>query len=385
MPSSRGRCEPDGRAGELVNIAVVCFPGVGGSGVIASELARGLARRGHRVIVLATAMPERLRVNGVRFEKIEVPCAPMFETAPYGLAVANQLVHLARREPIDLVHLHYAIPHAASALAAGQVLGDMAPAVVVTLHGTDVTRLGPHPSLNPVTAFALAGCSGLTAPSQYLRREAAACFALPVERIEVISNFVDTERFAPPAARDRRVLDALFDRPGDGPTLVHVSNLRAIKRPLDLVEVLVRMRDARMIVVGDGPERASLEEQAHVRGVADRVRVLGHRRDFEPLLAQSDAFVLPSESESFGVAALEALAAGVPVFGYEVGGLPEVVTPEVGALVAVGDVDALVAAITAGLRSRDALGARARERAVTLFRGDQLVAAYESYFEKVSR
>jgi N-acetyl-alpha-D-glucosaminyl L-malate synthase BshA len=363
-----------------MNIAVVCFPGLGGSGVIASELARGLAQRGHRVIVLATAIPERLRVNGVRFEKIDVPCAPMFETAPYGLAVANHIIHLARREAIDLVHLHYAIPHAASALVAGQVLGASAPAMVVTLHGTDVTRLGPHPSLNPVTAFALASCSGLTTPSQFLRREAASCFDLPAERIEVISNFVDTKRFAP-VARDRGVLDALFDRPADGPTLFHVSNLRAIKRPLDLVEVLARMPGARMVVVGEGPERAALEEAARSRGVA--MRTLGHRADFETLLAQADAFVLPSESESFGVAALEALASGVPVFGYDVGGLPEVVTPEVGTLVPVGDVDALALAITAGLRSRDVLGKRARDRATSLFRDDQLVAAYEAYFLRV--
>src|SRR5690606_4748748 len=150
----RARVRAGGAMTRGLAIAVVCFPGLGGSGVIASELARGLAGRGHRVFVVATAMPERLKINGVQFEPIDVPCAPVFDTAPYGLAVANHLIRLARREAIDLVHLHYAIPHAASAMAAAQVLGDAAPAMVVTLHGTDVTRLGPHPSLNPVTAFA---------------------------------------------------------------------------------------------------------------------------------------------------------------------------------------------------------------------------------------
>lgn len=366
-------------------IAVVCFPGLGGSGVIASELARGLAGRGHRVVVVATAMPERLKINGVQFEPIEVPCAPVFDTAPYGLAVANHLIHLARRESIDLVHLHYAIPHAASAMAASQVLGAAAPAMVVTLHGTDVTRLGPHPSLNPVTAFALAACDGITTPSQYLRREAVACFGLPEQRIEVISNFVDVERFAPPAQRDRRELAALFGGAADGPILFHVSNLRAIKRPHDLVEVVARLRsaNARMIVVGDGPERAATEARARELGVADAMRFLGRRDDFHGLLGHADGFVLPSESESFGVAALEALAAGVPVFGYRVGGLSEVVTPATGTLVPVGDVAALAAAISDGLRSRDALGRAARDRALSQFRSDHVIATYDDYFRRV--
>ncbi|MGE0549482.1 MAG: N-acetyl-alpha-D-glucosaminyl L-malate synthase BshA [Kofleriaceae bacterium] len=366
-------------------IAVVCFPGLGGSGVIASELARGLAQRGHRVIVLATAMPERLKVNGVRFEQIDVPCTPVSDTAPYGLAVANQLVHLVRREAIDLVHLHYAIPHATSALLAAQVLGTAAPAMVVTLHGTDVTRLGAHPSLNPATAFALAACDGVTTPSQFLRREAAKCFGLAEQRIEVISNFVDVGRFTPPARRDRTALAALFGSPSDGPFLIHVSNLRAIKRPTDLVMLVARLRGvgARMVVVGEGPERAACEARARELGVADAMRFMGRRDDFEGLLAQADGFVLPSESESFGVAALEALASGVPVFGYEVGGVPEVVTPATGALVPVGNIEALATAILEGLGNRDALGRAGRERATALFRSEHIISTYEACFQRV--
>jgi N-acetyl-alpha-D-glucosaminyl L-malate synthase BshA len=330
-------------------------------------------------------MPERLKVNGVRFEEIVVPCSPVFDTAPYGLAVANHLIHLARRETIDLVHFHYAIPHAASALLAAQVLGAAAPAMIVTLHGTDVTRLGPHPSLNPATAFALGTCDGLTTPSQYLRREAVTCFDLREDAIEVISNFVDVARFTPPAQRDRRELAALFGGNADGPVLFHVSNLRPIKRPHDLVDIVVRLRDvrARMVVVGEGPERVSVEARAREAGVADAMRFLGRRDDFEGLLGHADGFVLPSESESFGVAALEALAAGVPVFGYQVGGLPEVVTPATGTLVPVGDVAALAAAIVAGLRSRDALGRAGRDRATAHFRSDHVVATYEAYFRRV--
>lgn len=368
-----------------LSIAVVCFPGLGGSGVIACELARALAGRGHRVVVVASAMPERLRVNGVKFEQVDVPRTPVLETAPYGLALANHLVQLVRRENIDLVHLHYAIPHASSALLASQVLGAASPKLVVTLHGTDVTQLGAHPSFQPITSFALAACAGLTVPSQFLRHAAAACFGLAADRIEVISNFVDVERFAPPARRDPAQLGAMFGD-GAGPVLFHVSNFRAIKRPLDLVEVLVRLHrtvPARMVLVGDGPERNAVELHAASRGLRDSMVFLGRRDDFAELLAHADGFVLPSESESFGVAALEAMACAVPVFGYRVGGLPEVVTEETGRLVALGDLDALAAAIVDGLRTRDALGAAGRARAVSQFRSDPIVATYERYFQRI--
>src|SRR5262249_9872092 len=210
----------------------VCYPGVGGGGVIASDLALGLAGRGHRVTLVATALPERLRGTAVRFERVEVPSSPVFEHAPYGEAVASRLVELVRREPVDLVHLHYAVPHAASALLAAAVLGAAAPAMVVTLHGTDVTALGSHPSLHALPAAALDAWAGLTTPSRYLRGQAVDHFGLPAEQIEVIPNFVDLERFRPPPRRERAPIDALFGGPGAAPVLFHVSNFRPIKRPL---------------------------------------------------------------------------------------------------------------------------------------------------------
>ncbi len=396
-----------------LSIAVVCYPGLGGSGVVAAELALGLAARGHRIHVVATAVPDRLRVgrgpeggpeggDAIRpeivFDRIEVPSSPVFEHGPYDVAVASHLVELARREPIDVVHLHYAVPHAASALLVSRVLGDRAPAMVTTLHGTDVTRLGAHPSLHAVTAFALAACDGLTAPSQYLRGVAAERFGLPAERIEVIPNFVDLARFAPPVHRDHGAggLAGLFSAgppgaPGgnDGPILFHVSNFRPIKRPLDLIEVLARVRrslPARAVLVGDGPERDAVAARARELGVGDAVCLLGRRDDFCRLLGHADGFVLPSESEGFGVAALEAMAAGVPVFGYRVGGLPEVVADDAGALVPCGDVDALAQAVVAGIGDRavrDAMGRAARVRAVARFGGDAAVIRYETYFRHV--
>lgn len=375
-----------------LRIAVVCYPALGGSGVIASELALALAGRGHRIHLVATALPERLRSTAVRFERVDVPSSPVFEHAPYGEAVASHLIELARRDPIDLVHLHYAVPHAASALLADRVLGAAAPAMVVTLHGTDVTVLGSHRSLHAVTAFALDACAGLTTPSRYLRAQAADHFGLAAERIEVIPNFVDLERFAPPARRDRARLAALFGTPegaSPGPVLFHVSNFRPIKRPLDLIEVLARVRrslPARLVLIGDGPERAAVEDRARLLGVADAVRALGRRREFAGLLAHADGFLLTSESESFGVAALEALASGVPVFGYRVGGVPEVVAEGAGTLVPCGDVDALAEAVIAGVsdrRAHDAMAEAARARAEALFSMNLAVERYEIYFRHV--
>jgi N-acetyl-alpha-D-glucosaminyl L-malate synthase BshA len=388
--------EGDGSMRPL-SIAVVCYPGLGGSGVVAAELASGLAARGHRIHLVSTAVPERLRLgqrSEIGFERIEVPSSPVFEHGPYDVVVAGRLVELARQEPIDLVHLHYAVPHAASALLASRVLGAKAPAMVTTLHGTDVTQLCEHPSLAPVIAFAVAACDGITTPSHYLRGAAAACFRLPAERIEVIPNFVDLGRFAPPPRRDLRQLAALFagsnDRGGsDGPILFHVSNFRPVKRPRDLIEVLARVRrslPARLVLVGDGPERDAVLARAHELEVGDAVCWLGRRNDFAGMLGHADGFLLPSESEGFGVAALEAMAAGVPVFGYRVGGLPEVVADGAGVLVACGDVDALAAAVVAGVANRatsGAMGRAGRARAEERFGDAAQVEHYETYFRHV--
>jgi N-acetyl-alpha-D-glucosaminyl L-malate synthase BshA len=310
----------------------------------------------------------------------------VFEHGPYCLAVASQIVDLVRREPIDVLHVHYAVPHAASALLAAQVLGDAAPARLITLHGTDATRLATHRGVNPVTGFAIAACDAITVPSHYLRREAAERYELPAARIQVIPNFVDLERF-PPAPR----------APGDGPraepgepVLFHVSNFRPIKRPVDLAEVLAHVRrtlPARMVLVGDGPEREAVEARAAALGVAGAMTFLGRRTDFAGPLARADAFVLTSESESFGVAALEAMAAGVPVFGYRVGGLPEVVCADAGALVPLGDPAALAAAIVEGLRDparRDAMGRAARRCAEAEFSAPRAIAAYEACYRRLA-
>lgn len=375
-----------------LSIGLVCFPSFGGSGVVGAELAAGLAARGHRVHLIASAPPPRAAQPppGLRLHVVAVPDYPVFEHPPYELALAGTIVAVAQQTPLDILHVHYAVPHAASAYLATQVLGAGAPRTVATLHGTDVTGVGREPSLAAVTRFAVAAAAAITVPSAFLRGEAAGLLGREVAaRIEVIPNFVDPDVFRPAPAPDRARFATLFPHAGDGPVLFHVSNFRAVKRPADLVAVLERLRQrlpARLVLVGDGPERAATAALAQARGLADAVCFLAPGTDLHVLLPHADAFLLTSESESFGVAALEALCAGVPVFGYRVGGLPEVVPPAGGALVAPFDVDALAAALHATLADparHAALRRAARDHAVASFHRDAVVARYEACFRRV--
>jgi N-acetyl-alpha-D-glucosaminyl L-malate synthase BshA len=373
-------------------IGIVCYPSLGGSGVVAAELASGLAARGHRVHLIASAEPGRAPLaSGVQLHRVAVPQYPLFDHAPYEMAVAGSIVDVASAYGLDVLNVHYAVPHAASAYMARRVLGSAAPRCVVTLHGTDVTRVGLEPSIRAVTRFAIAAAEQITVPSEFLRAAAAELLGAEVaRRIAVLPNFVDAEAFRPPPAPQPGVIDALFGGAADGATLMHVSNFRPVKRTGDLIELLARVRrhtPARLVLVGEGPERAATVAQAAARGLGDCVRALGAVADLPALLGHADAFVLTSESESFGVAALEALSSGVPVFAYRVGGLPEVVAPDCGALVEPFDLDALAAAVVAVLRDPAPLAAlrrAARRRAVTHFARAAAIDRYESCFRRLS-
>jgi N-acetyl-alpha-D-glucosaminyl L-malate synthase BshA len=330
----------------------------------------------------------------LRFHAVSVPDYPLFDQAPYALALAAAIADVSREHALDLVHVHYAVPHAASAYLARQALGTAAPRIVTTLHGTDVTRVGADPRYRTITRFTIAASDGLTAPSEFLRRECHRCLGLPADAaIEVIPNFVDTEQFAPPPRRDGACFDGLFAAGGavanGGPVLFHVSNFRAVKRIPDLMEVLARVRrrvPARLLLVGDGPERQSAAQRARDLGVAPAVCFLGQQENFIEYLRHADVFVLPSESESFGVAALEALSAGVPVCAYRVGGLPEVIDDRVGRLVEPFDVDALAQAvveIVADPARRAQLGQAARAHVRARFDAGPAVDRYEAYYRQV--
>ncbi len=393
-----GSSGPAQRGPAALRIGIVCYPSLGGSGVIASELAVGLAQRGHRVHVIASAPPSRAlpQHDHLFFHEVAVSDYPLFEHPPYALALAAAIVEVTSAQRLDLVHVHYAVPHAASAYLARQVLGPAAPRIVTTLHGTDVTRVGSDPSYESITRFTVAASDGLTVPSDFLRRAAHRLLGLPEEpSIEVIPNFVDTDHFTPADARDRLRFNELFAAVGgevlgaDAPVLFHVSNFRPVKRMPDVVEVLARVRQqipARLVLVGDGPERTQAMQRARDLGVAKSICFLGKRADFVEYLRHADAFVLPSESESFGVAALEALSAGVPVFAYRVGGLPEVVNESVGRLVEPFDVGALAAALLDVVTdpTRHAQLARAaRAHALAHFRHAPALERYEAYFRRV--
>jgi N-acetyl-alpha-D-glucosaminyl L-malate synthase BshA len=330
------------------------------------------------------------------FHLVTVADYALFQHPPYALALAATLVDLQQQHRLDLLHVHYAVPHAASAYLARQTLGRAAPRVVITLHGTDVTPVGAGAPYHAITRFTVTAADGITVPSDFLRREAHRSLGLPENvPIETIPNFVDTDHFAPPRRRNPASLNALFIGTGgeaarsDGPFLFHVSNFRTVKRVTDLIDVLARVRTqvaARLILVGDGPERVHAVRRAQELGIAPSVCFLGNRIDFVAYLQHADAFLLPSETESFGVAALEALSAGIPVFGYRVGGLPEVVNDTVGRLVKPFDVAALAHAVIEVVTEptrREQLGRAARAHATASFRRGPAVERYESYFRRV--
>ncbi|HET9299346.1 MAG TPA: N-acetyl-alpha-D-glucosaminyl L-malate synthase BshA [Candidatus Polarisedimenticolaceae bacterium] len=381
-----------------LSVAVVCFPSLGGSGIIATDLAAGLARRGHRVHVIASGPPSRTLPACERLfvHEVAVASPPPLQHPPYAIALASTLVDLVGEHGIDLLHVHYAIPHAVSAYLARQVLGEAAPRLVTTLHGTDVTHLGVDPSYRSITRFVVERSDAVTTPSLFLRQATYRTLGVNGGRsIEVLPNFVDTDHFAPAARRDRTRFDALFaSARGDpqdrgAPVLFHVSSFRSVKRVTDLVEVLAAVRKrarVRLMLVGDGPERARLVQRARELQVLDSLCLVGTHAEFADYLRHADAFLLPSETESFGVAALEALASGVPVLGYAVGGLPEVVTPEVGVLIPPYDIAALAEATGDLLfdeARREALGRAARARATERFGREEAIDRYEAFYRRV--
>lgn len=384
---------------EALSIGVVCYPTLGGSGVIAADVAAAMARRGHQVHVIATARPRRNLPNldTLHFHAVDAAEHPIFDHPPYTIAVAGRIADIARRRRLDVVHSHYAVPHAAAAWLAARALAAshaMPPKLVTTLHGTDVTQLGTDAALRPITAFTLASGDAVTTPSEFLRGEAVRLFDLPESTLEVIPNFVDTERFAPPRRHEpgrlgRIVADYTGGDAPPGPFLVHVSNFRPVKRAADLLTVLAKLRaavPAHLILIGDGPQLEATADRAVAMGLGEAVTFVGEQSDFAELLSRADAMLMTSESESFGVAALEAMSCGVPVFAYRVGGLAEVVDDDSGVLVAPFDADALAAAVAAVLRDGDRrrrMSAAARARAVEHFRAGPILDRYEQLYRRV--
>lgn len=379
-----------------MNIGITCYPTYGGSGVVATELGKSLAERGHRVHFITYALPMRLTgigqqnsefLDNIFYHEVEMSSYPLFEFPLYSMALASKMVEVVRFEKLDILHAHYAIPHATSAVLAKQILQNETDIkIVTTLHGTDITLVGLEPSFEPLMKFSIESSDGVTAVSEYLRNETIQNYNVKKD-IEVIPNFIDTNVFKPVDAKNLRRLIA----PNGESVLIHVSNFRAVKRVQDAIRAFKLVLDggikAKFLFVGDGPDRSECQALARELGVAQHVRFLGKQSELAALLAASDIFMIPSGNESFGLSALEAMACGVPVISSDVGGLPEVnVHGETGFVVPMGDIEMLAQRIRELLENeplRRQMGDASLVRATTMFSIENLIPRYEDLYESV--
>ncbi|MDH3709339.1 MAG: N-acetyl-alpha-D-glucosaminyl L-malate synthase BshA [Cyclobacteriaceae bacterium] len=370
-----------------MKIGIVCYPTFGGSGVVATELGIALAKKGHKVHFITYSQPTRLDFfnKNLFYHQVEVPSYPLFQYPPYELALASQLVTVIKNESLDLLHVHYAIPHASAAYLAKQILRSegMDIPVITTLHGTDITLVGKDASYEPVVTFSINQSDGVTAVSENLREDTYSHFKISKD-IQVIPNFIDLQRFK----RQKKDHFKKAIAPEGEKLIVHTSNFRKVKRVEDVVKVFHNIRQhlsARLLLVGDGPERNHIENLCKELGSCDDVRFLGKLEAVEEVLSVSDLFLIPSEKESFGLAALEAMACEVPVISSNTGGLPELmVDGKTGFVCRVGDIeDMTTKALT--VLSDDHLPsfkahalARAQE-----FDVERILPIYEDFYNKI--
>ena len=375
-----------------MRIGITCYPTYGGSGAVATELGIALAARGHEVHFITYQQPFRLPsfLPRIYFHEVDVGRYPLFEYPPYDLALAVRMHEVVKMHGLELLHVHYAIPHATSAWIAREMLRETGAdvKVITTLHGTDITIVGQDPSFHPITKFSIEKSDRITAVSQFLRQETFNAFGCTACQVEVIYNFID------PDVYDRAKYPPLLREQLNGGrrVLMHVSNFRPVKRVRDIVRTYAKVRKAVpsvLVMVGDGPDRVDAEAEARALGVEKDVHFLGKIDAVAPLLAGADVFLLPSHSESFGLSALEALASGTPVVGYRTGGLVEVVRDGVtGTLCEVGDVDGMAAATVELLSDRNRWQTMSRDAAADArarFSLDDIVRQYETLYEDAVR
>ncbi len=368
-----------------MKIGIVCYPTYGGSGVVATELGKALADKGHQIHFISYAMPMRLEgyMGNIYYHEVEMSTYPLFEFPLYTPALASKMVEVARFEKLDIIHAHYAIPHATSAFLAREIVGNGLK-VVTTLHGTDITLVGLEPSFLPVMKFSIERSDGVTAVSRFLREKTLTNFNIEKD-ITVIPNFVDTEKYRRIACED---ICGKFAPKGEK-ILTHISNFRTVKRVPDVIRIFKQVQEkipSKLILVGDGPERSSCEMLVRELGLQKQVKFLGKQLELVPILSATDLFLMPSQSESFGLSALEAMACEVPVISSSVGGLPELqVHGETGYIAEIGDVDRMaryaIELLTNETKHR-LFAQAARRRAVESFDVHKIVNQYEAHYEQ---
>lgn len=370
-----------------MNIGIVCYPTFGGSGVVATELGKALAQEGNKVHFITYSQPSRLDFlnENLFYHEVEFHSYPLFEYPPYELALASKMVSVVKSEKLDLLHVHYAIPHASAAFMAKQILkteGIIIP-VVTTLHGTDITLVGKDPSYAPVVSFSINQSDGVTAVSHDLRKETFQSFKI-TNQIEVIPNFIDLEKFK--KQKKDHFKKAIC--PNGESLVVHTSNFRKVKRVTDVIRIFANIHSeipAKLLMIGDGPERAKAETMCRDLDISHDVRFLGKLEAVEEVLSVADLFLMPSEKESFGLAALEAMACEVPVISSNTGGLPELnVQGVTGFLSPVGDVEDMTRKALFVLdknnlpKFKENALKRAKEFDIT-----QILPIYEEYYQRI--
>jgi L-malate glycosyltransferase len=370
-----------------MNIGITCYPVAGGSGIVATELGQQLAMRGHQVHFISYALPFRLDKyqQNLFFHGVETTAYPLFKHPPYTLSLAAKMAEVVCQFNLEILHVHYAIPHATSAFLAKQLINCKIPKIITTLHGTDITLVGSDPSYYDITRFSIKASDGITAVSSYLANETEQVFKIGKE-IKVIHNFFDIGRFNPESQECKR---RSFASEGEF-VISHISNFRPVKRIIDVIDIfekISRQLPAKLLLIGEGPDAILARRQVNKKNLNDKVVFLGNQDRVEAILPLSDLFLLPSEEESFGLAALEALACGVPVIGTSGTGLVEVIDEGVnGYLFPVGDTAEMAKAAVELLSNGNMLmqfKLDARKLALERFSSDKIVPQYEEYYHQV--
>jgi N-acetyl-alpha-D-glucosaminyl L-malate synthase BshA len=372
-----------------MKIGITCYPTYGGSGVVATELGLALASLGHEVHFISYAIPHRLTrfVENIFFHEVETSTYPLFEHSLYDLSLTSKMLEVIEYENLDLMHVHYAIPHAVSAYLAKQVRKKAGKKIkfITTLHGTDITLMGLEPTFMPLVKFSIEESDGVTAVSRFLKEKTLTNFNIQKE-IQVIYNFIDIDKYKPEAAKPFRKHVASCGEK----VLIHTSNFRVVKRVTDAIRILAKVKKeipAKLVLVGDGPDRSECERLARELDIHKDVIFLGKQDAIEEILTAADLFLMPSQSESFGLSALEAMSCGIPVISTSVGGLPElVIHNETGYIAEIGDVDRM-AKYTIDLLTNEkkynSFAKNSRDRAVNSFDKNLIVPQYINYYESV--